>query len=127
MISDRDTIFALSSGRPPAAIAVVRVSGPRARGALEQRNLAVAGTRWGRSTALKKPNDATLRGAKLQSLRRPQPCVWVRDGGKRHDLICCRVRFAKSSGAVKEWPRCQKLLNAFAAIKREAILVTLKK
>jgi tRNA modification GTPase len=30
-----DTIFALSSGRPPAAIAVVRVSGPRARHALE--------------------------------------------------------------------------------------------
>jgi tRNA modification GTPase len=30
-----DTIFALSSGRPPAAIAVVRFSGPRARAALE--------------------------------------------------------------------------------------------
>ncbi len=30
-----DTIFALSSGRPPAAIAVVRVSGPRAGRALE--------------------------------------------------------------------------------------------
>ncbi len=32
----RPTIFALSSGRPPAAIAVVRVSGPSARGALEK-------------------------------------------------------------------------------------------
>ena len=31
----RDTIFALSSGRPPAAIAVIRVAGPRARAALE--------------------------------------------------------------------------------------------
>src|SRR5437870_703694 len=30
-----DTVFALSSGRPPAAIAVVRMSGPRARFALE--------------------------------------------------------------------------------------------
>ncbi len=30
------TIFALSSGRPPAAIAVIRISGPRARIALEQ-------------------------------------------------------------------------------------------
>src|SRR4029079_14453112 len=30
----RDTIFALSSGRPPAAIAVVRLSGPRAGDAL---------------------------------------------------------------------------------------------
>jgi tRNA modification GTPase len=35
MTDDRSTIFALSSGRPPAAIAVVRVSGPFARNALE--------------------------------------------------------------------------------------------
>ena len=35
MSTDRHTIFALSSGRPPAAIAVVRVSGPQARSALE--------------------------------------------------------------------------------------------
>src|SRR5712671_2400880 len=34
MNTDRPTIFALSSGRPPAAIAVVRVSGPRAGDAL---------------------------------------------------------------------------------------------
>jgi tRNA modification GTPase len=34
-MSDRSTIFALSSGRPPAAIAVVRISGPAAGGALE--------------------------------------------------------------------------------------------
>ena len=34
MINERDTIFALSSGRPPAAIAVIRVSGPRAGAAL---------------------------------------------------------------------------------------------
>ncbi|HYA04374.1 MAG TPA: tRNA uridine-5-carboxymethylaminomethyl(34) synthesis GTPase MnmE [Xanthobacteraceae bacterium] len=33
--TNRPTIFALSSGRPPAAIAVVRVSGPSARAALE--------------------------------------------------------------------------------------------
>jgi len=34
-MSDRPTIFALSSGRPPAAIAVVRVSGPQAGAALK--------------------------------------------------------------------------------------------
>jgi tRNA modification GTPase len=34
MTDDRDTIFALSSGRLPAAIAVVRVSGPQAAGAV---------------------------------------------------------------------------------------------
>src|SRR5262252_3489764 len=34
MSSPRDTIFALSSGRPPAAIAVIRVSGPRAKDAI---------------------------------------------------------------------------------------------
>jgi len=35
MAVDRSTIFALSSGRPPAAIAVVRMSGPRAGVALQ--------------------------------------------------------------------------------------------
>jgi tRNA modification GTPase len=35
MSTNPDTIFALSSGRPPAAIAVVRMSGPGARGGLE--------------------------------------------------------------------------------------------
>ncbi len=35
-MSDRSTIFALSSGRPPAAIAVVRISGPAAGLALEK-------------------------------------------------------------------------------------------
>ncbi len=35
MSAERDTIFALSSGRPPAAIAVVRMSGPRAGDALK--------------------------------------------------------------------------------------------
>jgi tRNA modification GTPase len=34
-VPERDTIFALSSGRPPAAIAVIRISGPQARRALE--------------------------------------------------------------------------------------------
>lgn len=33
-MSSPDTIFALSSGRPPAAIAVIRVSGPKARAVL---------------------------------------------------------------------------------------------
>ena len=32
---DRSTIFALSSGRPPAAIAVIRLSGPKAGTALQ--------------------------------------------------------------------------------------------
>jgi tRNA modification GTPase len=35
-MSDRSTIFALSSGRPPAAIAVVRMSGQHARVAVEK-------------------------------------------------------------------------------------------
>ena len=36
MTNDRSTIYALSSGRPPAAIAVVRVCGPRAGAVLEK-------------------------------------------------------------------------------------------
>jgi tRNA modification GTPase len=35
VMSERPTIFALSSGRPPAAIAVIRISGPRAGDALK--------------------------------------------------------------------------------------------
>ena len=35
VMTDRSTIFALSSGRPPAAIAVVRISGPSAGAALK--------------------------------------------------------------------------------------------
>ncbi len=35
MPAPRSTIFALSSGQPPAAVAVVRISGPRSRQALE--------------------------------------------------------------------------------------------
>ena len=35
MPSPRDTIFALSSGRAAAAIAVIRISGPRADEALQ--------------------------------------------------------------------------------------------
>ena len=49
----KDTIFALSSGAPPAAIAVVRISGPRADSALE----ALAGT-------LPEPRTARLAGLK---------------------------------------------------------------
>jgi len=33
--TDRDTIFAIYSGRPPAGIAVVRMSGPRSRVGLQ--------------------------------------------------------------------------------------------
>src|SRR5713101_2701069 len=50
----RDTIFALSSGRPPAAIAVVRVSGPAASDAL----MALAGR-------VPQPRQATLLRLKI--------------------------------------------------------------
>jgi tRNA modification GTPase len=56
MSSQRDTIFALSSGRPPAAIAVVRVSGPLAKDAI----LALAGR-------LPQPRQATLSRLKRRS------------------------------------------------------------
>src|SRR5712691_9862537 len=49
MYNRSDTIFALSSGRPPAAIAVVRVSGPQARDAI----IALAGR-------VPQPRQATL-------------------------------------------------------------------
>jgi tRNA modification GTPase len=51
-----DTIFALSSGRPPAAIAIIRISGPQAHDAAER----IAGS-------LPEPRSAAVR-----ELRHPQ-------------------------------------------------------
>jgi tRNA modification GTPase len=57
---DRDTIFALSSGRPPAAIAVIRISGPAARQGL----LATCGRlpepRWATFSRVRDPADQEL-------------------------------------------------------------------
>jgi tRNA modification GTPase len=50
----RDTIYALSSGRPPAAIAVVRISGPRAGDALTALS--------GKTPAARKATLARVRG-----------------------------------------------------------------
>ena len=57
----RDTIFALSSGRPPAAVSVIRISGPSAHAAA----IAMAGS-------LPEPRSAALRG-----LRHPQTAVLI--------------------------------------------------
>src|SRR4029079_2073032 len=51
---ERHTIFALSSGRPPAAVAVIRVSGPRARAALET---LIGGVRAPRRPSLPRVRD----------------------------------------------------------------------
>src|SRR4029078_8718195 len=53
----RPTIFALSSGRPPAAIAVVRISGPRARAALENLSGVVHQARYGSLARLRDPQS----------------------------------------------------------------------
>lgn len=58
-VRDRDTIFALSSGRPPAAIAVVRVCGPRARTVLELMARRVPAPRRASLARLCDPKDAT--------------------------------------------------------------------
>ena len=78
-----DTIFALSSGPPPAAIAVVRISGPRAGAALEalagrlpkSRRATVAGLRdpadgapLDRALALWLPGPATATGEDVAEL-----------------------------------------------------------
>ena len=56
----RDTIFALSSGRPPAAIAVVRISGPRAGDALK----ALTGKRAGAAQGRPRPRARSGTAAK---------------------------------------------------------------
>ncbi|QKR99102.1 tRNA uridine-5-carboxymethylaminomethyl(34) synthesis GTPase MnmE [Sphingomonas sp. CL5.1] len=72
-----DTIFAVSSGQPPAAIAVLRMSGPRARDAVE----ALAG-------ALPEPRRAVLRR------------LWDGDGALLDD--CLLLWFPGPSSATGE-------------------------
>src|SRR5207253_1928004 len=59
-MADRDTIFALSSGRPPVAIAVIRVSGPRARFALETMSGRVPQPRRARLARLRDPQGGNV-------------------------------------------------------------------
>ena len=56
----RDTIFALSSGRPPAAIAVVRISGPLATAALERLAGRLPAPRAATLVTLKRANGAGI-------------------------------------------------------------------
>lgn len=60
ILSRRDTIYALSSGRLPAGVAVVRVSGPRAFVALEQLAGRVPEPRVATLAALRDPADGSL-------------------------------------------------------------------
>lgn len=55
-----DTIFALSSGAPPAAIAVVRISGPAAGEALERLCGSLPAPRYARLTGLRAADGALL-------------------------------------------------------------------
>ncbi|HWP27320.1 MAG TPA: tRNA uridine-5-carboxymethylaminomethyl(34) synthesis GTPase MnmE [Xanthobacteraceae bacterium] len=57
---DRATIFALSSGRPPAAIAVVRISGPGARFALETMVGRVPEPRRATLARVRNPNSSEI-------------------------------------------------------------------
>jgi tRNA modification GTPase len=54
------TIFALSSGQPPAAIAIVRISGPRAGAALEALAGPLPAPRYARVRDLRDPGDGSL-------------------------------------------------------------------
>jgi tRNA modification GTPase len=56
----RSTIFALSSGRPPAAIAVIRISGPRAGAALEALGVKVPAPRQARLARIRDPRSGEI-------------------------------------------------------------------
>jgi tRNA modification GTPase len=56
----RDTIFALSSGRPPAAISVIRVSGPNAHAAGERIAGSLPGARTAAVRELRNPSTGEL-------------------------------------------------------------------
>jgi len=54
------TIFALSSGRPPAAIAVIRISGPRAGAALEALGVKVPPPRQAKLARVRDPRSGEI-------------------------------------------------------------------
>ena len=56
----RSTIFALSSGRPPAAIAVIRISGPRAGAALEALGVKVPAPRQAKLARIRDPRSGEI-------------------------------------------------------------------
>lgn len=58
--ADRSTIFALSSGRPPAAIAVIRISGPRAGSALEAIGVKVPAPRQAKLARIRDPRSGEI-------------------------------------------------------------------
>jgi tRNA modification GTPase len=59
-VPDSDTIFALSSGRPPAAISVVRLSGPQAQQAARQIAGPLPPARTAAVRELRNPNSGEL-------------------------------------------------------------------
>jgi tRNA modification GTPase len=80
-VATADTIFALSSGSPPAAVAIVRISGPRADAALERlagtlpepRIATLARLRWGdeeldRALVLRFPKPGSATGEDVAEL-----------------------------------------------------------
>lgn len=72
MTATPDTIFALSSGQPPAAIAVVRISGPRSNQALEALTGRLPAPRQATLAALRDPATGERLDAALV-LRFPAP------------------------------------------------------
>lgn len=59
-MSDRPTIFALSSGRPPVAIAVIRISGPRAGAALTALGIKIPESRQARFARIRDPRSGEI-------------------------------------------------------------------
>lgn len=59
-MSERNTIFALSSGRPPAAISVIRISGPRAHDAAIGIAGSLPGVRMAAVRQLRHPSSGEL-------------------------------------------------------------------
>ena len=84
------TVFALSSGAPPAAIAVVRITGPQAGPALD----ALAGTRPEPRRAALRPLRHPLTGDLLD-----RALALVRDSGAIQATVERAARFAQAARA----------------------------
>ena len=93
-----DTIFALSSGAPPAAIAVVRISGPVAGAALERLSGKLPQPRYAKLTSLKAADGSLLDRALVLWLPGPasetgEDCAELQLHGGRAvvDAVCAEL------------------------------------
>ena len=101
------TIFALSSGRPPSAIAIVRVSGPRGRNGADgarRQNAGAANGDAGRCSAMSASGRSTMRWCSGFRVRPARPAKTSRNFTSMAGAPCW-LRFVRGAVGIRKCAR----------------------